>query len=151
MPDKQGRGPYWDEGRIERHNQRPLEQGPGVPEKVARILDSSQKHSGSSSTGNFNSLAFQLEWCINMRKKLQELQHDLRLVSRSYGEAIDNLIQERYANEFLQRMLPLREEFSKRAQSTVIHIDDAHLEYINRQADKISTELSTIMNLPKQI
>jgi hypothetical protein len=151
MPETQGRGPLWDEGRIERHNQRPLEQGPGVPEKVNRILDSSQNHSGSSSTGSVNSLSYQLEWCITMRKNLKELQLELRRVSTSYGAAIEELISKGYKDEFLKRMLPMREEFSKRTQSAVTHIDVAHLEYINRQADAISTELSTIMNLPKQI
>lgn len=176
--ESQGRGPYEDESRIERHNQRPLENWPGdddddppggrrrggpppdndggggpafkrIIEEVRKNTDGVFAPSHRSTNMNAQNLADQLGWCITTRDQLQDLQADIRHVARQYYQTIEDLRGDQYLLELLNRLMPLCEEFSRRAEATVRHIDDAHIGYVNAQADAVSAQITVIMNLPK--
>ena len=142
MTDRQGRGSDWDESRIERHNQRPLETGPDVSTEVHRILE-------NRTMSNPQNLADQLGWCNSTRHYLEDLQHDIQHVARQYFETVETLKGDQYLQELWVRLLPLRDEFNTRAEHTFRHIDDVHIDYVNQQADSVSNQLSVIMGLPK--
>lgn len=97
---------------------------------------------------NTQSLADQLGWCNTTRNQLQDLEADLRHTVQVYFTTIDQMRDDQYLHEAWQRLLPFRDEFQARAEATCRHIDDAHIDYVNQQADSVSTQLSAIMNLP---
>ena len=159
MPDRQGRGPYEDESRIERPNMRPLENPGGGDDprepfrkRVDKILK--PEDSGNFGGGNMSSaqnLADQLGWCNTTRHYLQDLQNDIRHVARIYAQTLEDLQGDQYPRELFDRFPPLRDEFYNRAEATVRHIDDVHIDYVDQQSDSVSTQLSVIMNLPTRV
>ncbi len=98
---------------------------------------------------NVQNLADQLGWCNTTRHYLEDLQHDIQHVARMYYQTLDGLRSDQYLLELFNRLVPICEEFSRRAEATVRHIDDAHIDYVIQQADSLSTQLSEIMNLPQ--
>lgn len=97
---------------------------------------------------NAQNLADQLGWCNTTRHHLEDLQSDIRHVARQYYQTIEGLRGDQYLLELLNRLVPVCEEFNRRAEATYRHIDDVHIDYVNQQADSISTHLATAMNLP---
>ena len=160
MPDRQGRGAYEDESRIERHNQRPLENPGGLQDdrrepfrkRVDKIIEpeNSSKFRGGSMS-NPQNLADQLGWCNTTRHYLHDLQEDVRHVARFYAQTVEDLRGDQYLSELLNRLIPLRDEFNNRAEATVRHIDDVHIDYVDQQSDSVSSQLSVIMNLPSRV
>lgn len=100
---------------------------------------------------NQQNLADQLGWCNTTRHYLQDLQNDIRHVARIYAQTVEDLRGDQYLLELLNRLSPLRDEFYNRAEATVCHIDDVHIDYVDQQSDSISNQLSAIMNLPNRV
>ena len=100
---------------------------------------------------NPQNLADQLAWCNTTRHYLTDLQNDIRHVAQQYFGTIDGLRGDQYLLELLNRLIPICEEFNVRAEATVRHIEDAHIDYVDQQSDSVSDQLSVIMNLPKAV
>jgi len=89
-------------------------------------------------------LADQLGWCITSRDYLQQLDSELRHVTRQHFESLQALRSQNYMDEYLQRLTRLAHEFSDQAEATVRHIEQEHMTYIDQQARLISSVLSDL-------
>lgn len=121
-----------------------------VKEAVGKILDANDMNSGGVMS-NVQDLADQLQWCVTTRRHLEGLQNELIQSARLYYQTIDELQGNQYLLQLLQRLLPLRDEFNRRAEVAYRHIDSDHVDYVNQQADSIANQLASIMNLPSNL
>lgn len=170
MNDNQGRPPFYDEGRIEHHKKRPLENYPGLDDegppppgggggvgplkdsianRVSQLL-STGSNRGGNKMGTQQSLEDQLRWCNQSRRNLQGLQQDLRNAALTFIGTVDELRSQQYLQELLARIAPLCDEFNDLAYQTSQHIEDAHIEYVMQQADSVCNQITVINQLGRK-
>ena len=90
------------------------------------------------------SLANQMGWTITTRDYLNDLNSELRHVSDQYGNMVDMLRMGNYIEELLVIIRPMQNEFQESTQDLIRHIEEEHLEYIERQAKNIRADLAEL-------
>jgi len=93
---------------------------------------------------DLQSLANQLSWCMVTKNYLGELNDEIRFVSKEYVESIERLKQN-YIIELLPDMKRIQQEFEDMASELIRHIEDEHLEYVDRQSQGVQGALGRIM------
>ena len=93
------------------------------------------------------SLANQLQWCMNSKNYLNDLNSDLRRVSDKYDNAVDELRSRAYMDEMLPQIAQMNKEFEEGIKNLIFHIDSEHVSYVNTQSQAIRGALDGIMGL----
>ncbi len=83
------------------------------------------------------SLANQLGWCITTKDYLNNLNSELKYVSNSYNQAVDELREYGYLEEMLPNLQQLSQEFEDEINKVIAYIEDDHLDYIDKQSQTI--------------
>lgn len=89
-------------------------------------------------------LANQLGWSITTKDYLNELNSELRYVNNSYANLAQDLSAQDYLGELLAQIAQMQNEFSQNTDELIRHVENEHLEYIQRQADSIKEKLASL-------
>ena len=92
---------------------------------------------------DIQSLANQLSWCMVTKNYLNELNGEIRFVSNQYADSIERL-EHNYISELLPEMRRMRDEFEDMASELIKHIENEHLEYVDKQSRSIQGVLGSL-------
>ena len=87
------------------------------------------------------SLADQLGWCITTKDYLNDLNSELKYISNSYNEAVDELREYGYLEEMLPNLQQLSQEFEDEINKIITYIENDHLDYIDKQSQTIRANM----------
>ncbi len=93
------------------------------------------------------SLANQLQWCVDSKNYLGDLNSDLRRVSDKYDDAVTELRNKAYMDDMLPQIYKMNREFEEGIKELIAHIESEHVGYINTQSQGIRGALDGIMGL----
>ncbi len=86
-------------------------------------------------------LADQLGWCITTKDFLNELNNELKYVASRYESMVESLEAGNYLQEMLNQIRFMQEEFKNETDSLIGYIEREHLDYIDKQSQKVQSEL----------
>ena len=86
-------------------------------------------------------LADQLGWCITTKDFLNELNGELKYVSMQYEQMVESLEAGNYLQEMLKQIRFMQEEFKNETDSLIEYIESDHLDYIDKQSQKVQSQL----------
>jgi len=129
MPDNQGRGDYLDDSRIEKHNQRPIENATATASKISAQQLASALGENNMSTSQLrdqvasqvsqtiatggNNYSLQLRLLENFKTKIQALPSDLGSMTQDYQQNINSLEAHGFKQDYTQ---PLRQKHRRFAE-----------------------------------
>jgi transcription termination factor NusB len=90
------------------------------------------------------SLANQLQWCVNMKDNLNNLNREIDYVSRQYNSSVELLQEYNYISELLNQMQQMQQEFDESASDLIKHVESEHLSYVDKESRSITNILSSI-------
>lgn len=96
------------------------------------------------SNTNLQSLANQVGWCKTTKDYLITLNDELRLVSTSYENTLNELTSRGYMSDLLPQLQQMKKEFHESSNDLIGHIEYEHLAYIEKQSEGIRGALEML-------
>lgn len=92
---------------------------------------------------DIQSLANQLSWCMVTKNYLNELNGEITFVSQKYADGMD-ILEQNYVAELLPEIRRMKEEFEDMTRELISHIENEHLEYVDKQSQGVQRVLGEL-------
>ena len=90
------------------------------------------------------SLADQVQWCIETQDYLNDLNQELKQVSEKYQNSIDELKRFGYLAEMIPKLESLCSDFQGGIDAVVDYIESEHIAYVDARVHTISNTISGV-------